>query len=63
MLRPAGHDPNYGHFSSGAIFKRISPILTFTTFSHPTNLPKSEIPLGLLKIHFLLGSVSIVSNV
>ena len=63
MLRPAGHDPNYRQFSSGAIFKRTSSILTFTTFSHPTNRPKSEIRLGLLKIHFLLGSVSIVPNV
>lgn len=63
MLRPAGHDPNYRQFSSDAIFKRTSSIVTFTTFSHPINRPKSEIRLRLLKIHFLLGSVSIVPNV
>jgi len=63
MLGPAGHDPNYRQFSSGTIFERTSNVLTFTTFCHPTNRPKSEIRLGLLKIHFLPGSVSNVPYV
>ena len=59
MLWPAGDVPNYRQFSSGAIFKRTSSILTFTAFYHPTNRPMSEIRLEQLKINLLPCSMGV----